>query len=94
MKSKETRQSLNKKKFSDLSLYSAEYEICQPGHHYGPIYRSYELIHFIVSGKGVPEIDGHGFHLSAGDAFSFHREKFLTTLPISMILGAIPGSAF
>lgn len=49
--------------------YSAGYEACQPGHHYGPLYRSYQLIHFILSGKGALEIDGHTFHLGAGDAF-------------------------
>ena len=59
---KETRHTLQQKQISDLSLYSAGYEACQPGHHYGPLYRSYQLIHFILSGKGT-------FHLGAGDAF-------------------------
>lgn len=66
---KETRHTLQQKQISDLSLYSAGYEACAPGHHYGPIYRSYQLIHFILSGKGVLEIDGHTFQLGAGDAF-------------------------
>ena len=66
---KETRHTLQQKQISDLSLYSAGYEACQPGHHYGPLYRSYQLIHFILSGKGALEIDGHTFHLGAGDAF-------------------------
>lgn len=66
---KETRHTLQQKQISDLSLYSAGYETCQPGHHYGPVYRSYQLIHFILSGKGELEIDGHTFHLGAGDAF-------------------------
>lgn len=66
---KETRHTLQQKQISDLSLYSAGYEACQPGYHYGPVYRSYQLIHFILSGKGVLEIDGHTFQLGAGDAF-------------------------
>lgn len=66
---KETRHTLQQKQISDLSLYSAGYEACQPGHHYGPLYRSYQLIHFILSGKGALEIDGHTFQLGAGDAF-------------------------
>ena len=66
---KETRHTLQQKQISDLSLYSAGYEACAPGHHYGPIYRSYQLVHFILSGKGVLEIDGHIFQLGAGDAF-------------------------
>lgn len=66
---KETRHTLQQKQISDLSLYSAGYEACQPGHHYGPICRAYQMIHFILSGKGVLQIDGHTFVLGAGDAF-------------------------
>lgn len=66
---KETRHTLQQKQISDLSLYSAGYEACAPGHHYGPIYRAYQLVHFILSGKGVLEIDGHTFQLGTGDAF-------------------------
>lgn len=66
---KETRHTLQQKQISDLSLYSAGYEACMPGHHYGPVYRSYQLIHFVLSGKGALEIDGHTFQLGAGDAF-------------------------
>lgn len=66
---KETRHTLQQKKLSDLSLYSAGYEACQPGYHYGPIYRAYQLIHFILSGKGTLQIDGQTFQLGAGDAF-------------------------
>lgn len=66
---KETRHTLQQKQISELSLYSAGYEACEPGHHYGPIYRSYQLIHFILSGKGMLEIDGQTFQLGAGDAF-------------------------
>lgn len=66
---KETRHTLQRKQISDLSLYSAGYEACLPEHHYGPVYRSYQLIHFILSGKGVLEIDGRTFALGAGDAF-------------------------
>lgn len=66
---KETRHTLQQKQISDLSLYSAGYEACTPGYHYGPVYRAYQLIHFILSGKGALEIDGHTFQLGAGDAF-------------------------
>ena len=91
---KETRHTLQQKQISDLSLYSAGYEACAPGHHYGPIYRAYQLIHFILSGKGVLEIDGHTFQLGAGDAFLIPPAKSPTMPPTPPILGAIPGSIF
>ena len=53
---KETKHTLQRKAVSDLSLYSAGYEQCVPGHHYGPICRSYQLIHFVLSGKGELEM--------------------------------------
>ena len=72
---KETKHTLQRKAVSDLSLYSAGYEQCVPGHHYGPICRSYQLIHFVLSGKGELEIDGHTFQLGAGDAFIIPSDK-------------------
>lgn len=72
---KETKHTLQRKAVSDLSLYSAGYEQCVPGHHYGPICCSYQLIHFVLSGKGELEIDGHTFQLGAGDAFIIPSDK-------------------
>ena len=72
---KETKHTLQRKSVSDLSLYSAGYEKCAPGHSYGPICRSYQLIHFVLSGKGKLEIDGHTFQLGAGDAFIIPSDK-------------------
>lgn len=72
---KETKHPLQRKAVSDLSLYSAGYEQCVPGHHYGPICCSYQLIHFVLSGKGELEIDGHTFQLGAGDAFIIPSDK-------------------
>ena len=66
---KETNHSLIYKSNSDLSLYSAGYEACMPGHSYGPKIRSYHLIHFVLRGTGKLHINEHIFQLSAGDAF-------------------------
>lgn len=66
---KETQHTTSQKSISDLSFYSAGYEECTPGYHYGPICRSYQLIHFVLRGKGALHINEHIFHLSAGDAF-------------------------
>lgn len=66
---KETHHSLMYKSNSDLSLYSAGYEECASGYCYGPKIRSYNLIHFVLYGKGELHINEHIFQLSAGDAF-------------------------
>ncbi len=66
---KETHHSLMYNSISDLSLYSAGYDKCYPEYSYGPKFRSYQLIHFVLSGKGELHIDKHIFNLSAGDAF-------------------------
>ena len=66
---KETLHSLTYKSNSDLSLYSAGYEQCSSGYEYGPKFRAYDLIHFVLSGKGELHIDEHIFSLSAGDVF-------------------------
>lgn len=66
---KETNHSLIYKANSDLSLYSAGYEKCTPDYGYGPTLRSYQLIHFVLSGRGEFRIDEHVYHLKEGDAF-------------------------
>lgn len=72
---KETQHSLIYKSNSDLSLYSAGYEDCAPGYHYGPRYRSYNLLHFVVKGSGKLQINEHTFDISAGDAFIIPEGK-------------------
>ena len=49
---KETLYTSIRKSTSDLAFYSAGYEECEPGYSYGPRYRSYQLIHFVLKGKG------------------------------------------
>ncbi|MDO4173924.1 MAG: AraC family transcriptional regulator [Eubacteriales bacterium] len=66
---KETGHSLLFKSVSDLSFYSAGYEECKPGQSYGPTFRTYQLMHFVLSGKGELHINEHVFPVSAGDAF-------------------------
>lgn len=65
----ENHNSLMYKLTSDLSFYSAGYEECAPGYGYGPKYRPYHLIHFVVRGKGTLHINEHIFRISAGDCF-------------------------
>ncbi len=66
---KENHHSLLYKSNSDLTLYSAGHEACGPGQHYGPRVRPYQLIHFVLAGRGSLSINGQVFEVSAGDAF-------------------------
>jgi len=66
---KETQYTMMYKSNSDLSLYSSGFEKCNAGHSYGPIIRSYHVIHFVLSGEGEFRINEHVFHLKAGDTF-------------------------
>ncbi|WP_302940974.1 AraC family ligand binding domain-containing protein, partial [Megamonas funiformis] len=66
---KETQHSIHYKSLSDLSFYSAGYEKCKHSYSYGPKYRNYQLIHFVLSGEGTPHINEQTFNLKQGDAF-------------------------
>ncbi len=63
--------------FSDVNVLEFGEAECAPNHEYGPNYRSYFLIHYVVSGKGVFECDGRCFSLSAGDAFIIKPNKIV-----------------
>ena len=45
------------------------YQECAPSHSFGPAIRSYYLLHFVVSGKGIFETAGEKLTLSENDAF-------------------------
>lgn len=72
---KETLYTSIRKSTSDLAFYSAGYEKCEPGYSYGPRYRSYQLIHFVLKGKGELHINEHTFQLAEGDAFIIPSDK-------------------
>ena len=75
---KETQHSIHYKSLSDLSFYSAGYEKCKHSYSYGPKYRNYQLIHFVLSGEGTPRINEQTFNLKQGDAFfNSFRKNFL-----------------
>ena len=91
---KETQHSLQYKSNSDLTFYSAGYEACSPGYSYGPKFRSYQLIHFVLEGSGKLHINEHVFQLSAGDAFLIPSGKISFMKRQRKIHGITPGSAF
>lgn len=72
---KETNHTLLFKSLSDFAFYCAGFEECEPKHNYGPICRSYQLIHFILSGRGKLHINDHIFTVSEGDAFIIPSNK-------------------
>lgn len=72
---KETNQSQIFKSMSDFAFYSAGYEACRPGYSYGPICRSYQLIHFVLSGKGELHINNHIYRIAAGEVFVIPSDK-------------------
>lgn len=66
---KETFRTTSQKSAADLALYSAGSEPCLPGQEYGPIYRSYHVVHFVTAGSGELRIDDLALPVAAGDAF-------------------------
>ena len=45
------------------------YEDCEAGHYFGPSVRTYWLLHYVVSGRGIFEREGRVHKLKAGDIF-------------------------
>lgn len=54
---------------TDLVPYAMGCQACDPGYRYGPIYRSYPVIHFVESGRGRLEVHGKSLEVHAGEAF-------------------------
>lgn len=52
-----------------LKFYSCGISRCKPSYIYGPRVRYYHIIHFVVSGKGIFNIDGKQYKLEKGQAF-------------------------
>ena len=63
------------KGFAELNPLQAGEEMCRPLHSYGPAIRSYYLIHYVVSGKGVLEKNGERFAVTKGNAFLIRPDE-------------------
>ncbi len=57
------------KHYNNINPEVCGWEICNPGHFYGPAVRSYWLLHFVVSGKGVFKTSRGEYELSKNDVF-------------------------
>ena len=42
----------------ELSIFNCGHQYCQPGHTWGPGVRDHYLIHLVVAGKGVYQVNG------------------------------------
>lgn len=60
---------INKPNHTDLNMYRCGIEDCSPGHSWGPAVRDHFIIHYILGGKGIFQVDGIIYHLKKGDGF-------------------------
>lgn len=60
---------LTASKVFNLSVIDFGEEKCEPNHSYGPAVRSYYLIHYVLSGEGLLEVDNRTWKIHAGQGF-------------------------
>ena len=60
---------LTASKVFNLSVIDYGEEKCEPSHAYGPAVRSYYLIHYVLSGEGVLEVENQTWKIHAGQSF-------------------------
>ena len=58
------------KNYQDINPVVFGYETCEKSHHYGPAARTYWLLHFVASGKGLFRIGDREHIVHAGDLFA------------------------
>lgn len=71
----ETTSDISRKQNAEMEAILFGMEDCAPSHAYGPTLRPYHLFHFVTKGRGMVQIDGKTFHLSAGDVFLIPAEQ-------------------
>jgi len=52
-----------------IRIYYCGWEACEPGHFFGPATRAHYLMHFVLSGKGVYQVEGKAYELETGGVF-------------------------
>lgn len=60
---------VKEKELVSLSVYNVGYQKCEPLYQWGPGIRDHYLIHYIIEGKGIYQVNGETYHLSKGDCF-------------------------
>lgn len=57
------------KEYTDINPVQFGYETCPALHHFGPALRTYWLLHYVVSGKGIFRIEDREYIVTAGNIF-------------------------
>ena len=60
---------LKNRKFSDLYLCFCGYSQCDPLHSFGPAVRPNYILHYILKGKGIYQVNDVSYSLCAGQGF-------------------------
>ena len=60
---------LSNQRWKEVNPIQFGWEHCAPGHSFGPASRSYFLLHYVVSGKGVFTVGGRSYDLGPGQIF-------------------------
>ena len=55
--------------FEELHLNFCGRSICHPGHHIGPAAHPGYVLHYILNGKGMSQVDGRTYHLHKDQGF-------------------------
>ena len=65
---------LKNRKFSDLYLCFCGYSKCDPLHSFGPAVRPNYILHYILKGKGIYQVNEVSYSLCAGQGFLIEPE--------------------
>lgn len=60
---------INNPSHTDLNMYRCGMEDCSPEHSWGPAVRDHYIIHYILGGKGIYQVNGRSYNLEKGDGF-------------------------
>lgn len=64
--------------WKNLAPFFFGYEACSAGHTFGPAYREYYLIHYVLSGKGTYYREGKTYAINTGDIFIIRPNEITT----------------
>ena len=62
----------------ELSIFNCGLERCAPGQTWGPGIRDHYLIHLVVAGRGVYQVNGSSYTLQEGDLFLAKPNQLIT----------------
>lgn len=69
---------VSEKEMVSLSVYNVGYQRCDPVYQWGPGVRDHYLIHLVLSGKGMYQVNGRRYALQAGDVFLVYPHTSVT----------------